>query len=181
MPGSAEIALFPAQQKARNQLAGLIGARNVVGRTLCCLVGAQGCGKTMLAKHISSDPEFGEARRIPVNLLVLDLLRDKYPDIFGFPEPSFRAEIRRWGRSLQDDVAYLIRERMLAEGLNVLDHLELLFALRLNPVTMWYADAVGRRRILLVITGRMSGQRCQVGSYTLTRADQPIVELEETE
>jgi hypothetical protein len=42
----------------------------------------------------------------------------------------------------------------------------------------WYNDAVGKRRILLVLTGRMAGQLCRCGQHTLTRGDQPIVELE---
>ena len=117
-------------------------------------------------------------QRIAVNSVVLDLLQKKYATVFDFPAHTFDSEIKRWGRALQDDVARIIRELMLDEGLNVLDHLELVWALRLNPVTLWYADAVGKRRILLVMTGRMSGQKCQIGRHTLTRADQPIVELE---
>jgi hypothetical protein len=134
----------------------------------------------MLAKHLCADPDFGPVKRIAVNSVVLDLLQEKYAAVFDFPAHRFDLEVKRWGRVLQNDVARVIREQMLDEGLNILDHLELLWALRLNPVTLWYADAVGKRRILLVMTGRMSGHQCQVGRHTLTRADQPIVELEVT-
>lgn len=178
MPGNGETQLYPNQQEARSRLAGLVGARNTGGRTLCCLVGPQGAGKTYLAKQICAEPDFGPAKRIAVNQAVLQLLEDRYSEAFDFPAGQFDQEIKRWGRSLQDDVHKAMHDQMLAEGLNILDHIELLFALRLNPVTMWYANAVGKCRILLVMTGRMAGQRCQVGHHILTRADQPIVELE---
>ena len=178
MPGSDDLTLHSNQRTARDLLAGLVGPKNIGGRTLCCLVGPQGSGKTVLAKAICSDPDFGPAKRIAINTLILDQLSHKYPEIFEFPADTFGQEIARWGQSLQNEIKQLVQDQMLAEGLNVLDHLELLFPLRLNPVTLWYADAVGKRRVLLVLTGRMSGQKCQVGHHTLTRADQPIVELE---
>lgn len=178
MPGNGEPNLYPNQLAARSRLAGLIGATNTGGRTLCCLVGPQGVGKTHLAKQICSDSEFGIAKRIAVNEVVLQLLEARFSEAFDFPAARFDQEIKRWGRALQDEVHKAVHDQMLAEGLNILDHMELLFALRLNPVTMWYANAVGKCRVLLVLTGRMAGQRCQVGHHTLTRADQPIVELE---
>lgn len=48
MPGDNKTT--PAQAKALNELRGLVGENHVGGRTLCCLIGGQGSGKTWLAE-----------------------------------------------------------------------------------------------------------------------------------
>lgn len=52
MPGNDKTT--PAQAKALKELAGLIGKDHIGGRTLCCLIGDQGAGKTWLANHIGT-------------------------------------------------------------------------------------------------------------------------------
>jgi len=178
MPGNDKET--PAQEKALQVLSGLIGKKHVGGRTLCCLVGRQGSGKSWLAKRILSLPEFGEAKYITVNLLILDMLkRDSlFKEIFEFNALSLYADIKRFGTRFRHTVHNIVAEQLLPEGLTILDHLELVFALGMDPITTWYNDAVGQQRILLVLTGRMAGQLCRCGQHTLTRGDQPIVELE---
>lgn len=178
MPGNNKTT--PAQAKALKELAGLIGNNHIGGRTLCCLIGDQGAGKTWLANHMSSQADFGEVRYVEVNNIILDLL-DKDPmfaEIFDFNAMTITTDLKRYGNQLRKTVHDLITEQFLPDGLTILDHLELVFALDMDPVTTWYNDAVGKRRILLVLTGRMAGQLCRCGQYTLTRGDQPIVELE---
>ncbi|MCY9666474.1 hypothetical protein M5X11_16135 [Paenibacillus alginolyticus] len=170
----------PAQSKALKELTGLIGKGHIGGRTLCCLIGTQGSGKTWLAKYISSQDEFGQVRYISANEIILDLFtRDPiFAEVFDFNALLITADLKRYGNRLRKAVHDLIAEQLLSDGLTILDHLELVFALGMDPVTTWYNDAVGKKRILLVLTGRMSGQLCRCGQYTLTRGDQPIVELE---
>lgn len=172
--------ITPSQEKTLKELAGLIGKDHVGGRTLCSLIGAQGTGKTWLANYIISQSIFGEVRYVSVNDVILDiLLKDTmYEEIFDFNALTLSDELKRYGNHLRKTVHNLVAEQFLLEGLTILDHLELLFALGMDPMTTWYNDAVGKRRILLILTGRMSGQLCRCGQYTLTRGDQPIVELE---
>ena len=178
MPGDNKTT--PAQAKALRELTGLIGQNHVGGRTLCCLLGAQGAGKTWLANHIASQAEFGEVRYVAVNNIILDLFaRDlMFAEVFDFNAMTITADLKRYGNRLRKAVHDLVAEQLLPDGLTILDHLELVFALGMDPITTWYNDAVGKRRILLVLTGRMAGQLCRCGQYTLTRGDQPIVELE---
>ena len=178
MPGDNKTT--PAQTKALGELAGLIGQEHVGGRTLCCLIGAQGAGKTWLANHIMSQAEFGQVRYVAVNDIILDLLASNpmYAEVFNFNAMTVTADLKRYGNRLRKAVHDLVAKQLLSDGLTILDHLELVFALGMDPMTTWYNDAVGKRRILLVLTGRMAGQLCRCGQYTLTRGDQPIVELE---
>lgn len=178
MPGDNKTT--PAQAKALKELTGLIGQDHVGGRTLCCLIGAQGAGKTWLANHIASQSEFSDVHYVAVNDIILDLLaRDlMFAEVFDFNVMTITADLRRYGNRLRKAVHDLVAEQLLPDGLTILDHLELVFALGMDPMTTWYNDAVGKRRILLVLTGRMAGQLCRCGQYTLTRGDQPIVELE---
>jgi len=170
----------PAQAKALNALIGLVGESHVGGRTLCCLIGAQGSGKTWLAEHMASLGDFGQVRYVSVNDIILELLaRDPmFAEVFDFNATTIAADLKRYGNRLRKAAHDLVAEQLLPEGLTILDHLELVFALGMDPITTWYNDAVGKRRILLVLTGRMAGQLCLSGQYTLTRGDQPIVELE---
>jgi hypothetical protein len=170
----------PAQAKALNELRGLVGEKHVGGRTLCCLIGGQGSGKTWLAEHVASLGDFGQVRYVNVNEIVLDLLAKDpiFAEVFDFNATTVPADLKRYGNRLRKAVQDLVAEQLLPEGLTILDHLELVFALGMDPMTTWYNDAVGKRRILLVLTGRMAGQLCRCGQYTLTRGDQPIVELE---
>lgn len=178
MPGNNKTT--PAQAKALRELAGLVGQSHVGGRTLCCLIGAQGAGKTWLAKHIASQKEFGQVRYVAVNDIVLNLVAGDpvLAEIFDFDATTITADLKRYGNRLRKAVHDLVAEQFLSDGLTILDHLELVFALGMDPTTTWYNDAVGKRRILLVLTGRMAGQLCRCGQDTLTRGDQPIVELE---
>lgn len=178
MPGNNKTT--PAQAKALKELIGLIGESHVGGRTLCCLIGSQGSGKTWLAEHMASLGDFGLVRYMSVNDLVLDLLAQDpmISEVFDFNAMTITADLKRYGSRLRKAVHDLVAEHLLPEGLTILDHLELVFALGLDPMTTWYNDAVGKRRILLVLTGRMAGQLCRCGQYSLTRGDQPIVELE---
>lgn len=170
----------PAQTKALNELRGLVGENHVGGRTLCCLIGGQGSGKTWLAEHVASLGDFGQVRYVNVNEIVLDLLANDpiFAEVFDFNATTVPADLKRYGNRLRKAVHDLVAEQLLPEGLTILDHLELVFALGMDPMTTWYNDAVGKRRVLLVLTGRMAGQLCRCGQYTLTRGDQPIVELE---
>ncbi|EPB6601540.1 hypothetical protein F3G54_28750 [Pseudomonas aeruginosa] len=178
MPGDNKTT--PAQAKALNELRGLVGEKHVGGRTLCCLIGGQGSGKTWLAEHVASLGDFGQVRYVNVNEIVLDLLAKDpiFAEVFDFNATTVPADLKRYGNRLRKAVQDLVAEQLLPEGLTILDHLELVFALGMDPMTTWYNDAVGKRRILLVLTGRMAGQLCRCGQYTLTRGDQPIVELE---
>ncbi len=178
MPGNDKTT--PAQAKALKELAGLIGKHNVGGRTLCCLIGGQGAGKTWLANHIGTQTEFGEVRYLAVNSIILDLLAKEpmYAEVFDFNAMTVTEDLKRYGNKLRMAVHDSVAEQMLPEGLTILDHPELVFALGMDPMTTWYNDAVGKRRILLVLTGRIAGQLCRCGQHTLTRGDQPIVELE---
>ncbi|WP_157635119.1 hypothetical protein [Burkholderia ubonensis] len=178
MPGDNKTT--SAQAKALKELAGLVGESHIGGRTLCCLIGAQGSGKTWLSEHIASQNEFGQVRYIAVNDIILDLLAKApmFDDVFYFNAMTIAADLKRYGNSLRKKVHDLVAEQLLPEGLTILDHLELVFALGMDPMTTWYNDAVGKRRILLVLTGRIAGQLCRCGQHTLTRGDQPIVELE---
>jgi hypothetical protein len=170
----------PAQAKALNELIGLVGESHVGGRTLCCLIGAQGAGKTWLAEHMTTRSEFGQVRCVSVNDFILNLLAKDpmFAEVFDFNATTITADLKRYGNRLRKAVHDLVAEKLLPDGLTILDHLELVFALGMDPMTTWYNDAVGKRRILLVLTGRMAGQLCRCGQYTLTRGDQPIVELE---
>jgi hypothetical protein len=145
----------------------LIGKEHVGGRTLCCLVGAQGSGKTWLTKRILSRPEFGECKYVPVNQLILQLIENDplFKEIFNFETTTMNTDLKRYGSRLRKNVHDLLAEQFLPEGLTILDHLELVFALGMDPVTTWYNDAVGSRRILLVLTGRMAGQLCCCDQY----------------
>lgn len=178
MPGDNKTT--PAQAKALNELIGLVGESHVGGRTLCCLIGGQGSGKTWLAEHMASLGHFGQVRYVSVNDIILDLLAKDpmFSEVFDFNATTIAADLKRYGNGLRKAVHDLVAEQLLPEGLTILDHLELVFALGMDPMTTWYNDAVGKRRILLVLTGRMAGQLCRCGQYTLTRGDQPIVELE---
>ena len=178
MPGDNKTT--PAQARALSELVGLIGESHVGGRTLCCLIGGQGSGKTWLAEHMVSLSEFGQVRYVSVNEIVLSVLGGDpmFADVFDFNATTIAADLKRYGNRLRKALHDLVTEQLLADGLTILDHLELVFALGMDPMTTWYNDAVGRRRILLVLTGRMAGQLCRCGQYTLTRGDQPIVELE---
>lgn len=178
MPGDSKAT--PAQAKALNELIGLVGKSHVGGRTLCCLIGGQGSGKTWLAEHMVSLSEFGQTRYVSVNDIILELLAKDpmYVEVFDFNSTTIAADLKRYGNRLRTVVHDLVAEQLLPGGLTILDHLELVFALGMDPMTTWYNDAVGKRRILLVLTGRMAGQLCRCGQYTLTRGDQPIVELE---
>lgn len=170
----------PAQTKALNDLIGLVGESHVGGRTLCCLIGGQGSGKTWLAEHMVSLGDFGLVRYVSVNDIILDLLAKDpmFAEVFDFNATTIAADLKRYGNRLRKAVYDLVAEQLLPDGLTILDHLEMVFALGMDPMTTWYNDAVGKRRILLVLTGRMAGQLCRCGQYTLTRGDQPIVELE---
>lgn len=178
MPGDEKAT--PAQAKALRELVGLVGQSHIGGRTLCCLIGAQGAGKTWLAKYIASQKEFGQVRYIAVNDIILTLLASDpmFAEVFDFNTTTIAADLKRYGNSLRKSVHDLVAEQVLPDGLTILDHLELVLALGMDPMTTWYNDAVGKKRILLVLTGRMAGQLCRCGQYTLTRGDQPIVELE---
>jgi hypothetical protein len=178
MPGLADPPLWPTQATAREQLRRHIGPANTAGRSLCCLVGATGTGKTVLARAVCSDPTFGTAQRLPVNALLLERLGPLFPELGNQQADTLVDELRKYGSRVQDEVQRLVRERLLDDGLTILDHLELLFVLGLDPVTLWYADAIGSRRVLLVFTGRVDGQLCLVGHRPLRRAGQPVVELE---
>lgn len=170
----------PAQAKALNELIGLVGESHVGGRTLCCLIGSQGSGKTWIAEHMLSQSEFGKVRYVSVNDIILDLLAKDpmFAEVFDFNATTIAADLKRYGNRLRMAVHDLVAEQLLPEGLTIFDHLELVFALGMDPITTWYNDAVGKRRILLVLTGRMAGQLCRCGQCTLTRGDQPIVALE---
>ncbi|MBR8323359.1 MULTISPECIES: hypothetical protein [Burkholderia cepacia complex] len=115
-----------------------------------------------------------------MNDIILDLLAKDpvFGEVFDFNATTIAADLKRYGNKFRKAVHDLATEQLLPEGLTILDHLELVFALGMDPMTTWYNDAVGNRRILLVLTGRMAGQLCRCGQYTLTRGDQPIVELE---
>lgn len=178
MPGDNKTT--PAQAKALKELIGLVGEDHVGGRTLCCLIGGQGSGKTWLAEYMTSLDDFGQVRYVSVNDIILDLLANDpiFVEVFEFNATTITANLKRYGNRLRKAVHDLVAERLLPEGLTILDHLELVFTLGMDPITTWYNDAVGKKRILLVLTGRMSGQLCRCGQYTLTRGDQPIVELE---
>ena len=181
MPGSHDKELTPGQQRARTALYGLIGPDHTGGRTLCCLVGPAGGGKTVLARHIAAEEAFGAVKYLGVNSLLLERVQshEAYRELIDFPATRFRDELRRFGESLRRDVHDWIAAEVLPDGLTILDHMGLVFTLNQDPVTIWYNDAVGKSRILAVLTGRVSGQRCLVGQHTLTRGDQPIVELED--
>ncbi len=170
----------PAQARALEQLKGLINSSNTGGRTLCCLVGRQGSGKTWLAKQITGTSEFGSARYIAVNRIILDLINEDplLKEIYKFNSDTLNSDLKRFGSRVRQAVHDRVAEQFQLEGLTVLDHMELVFALGMDPVTTWYNDAVGNKRILMVLTGRMAGQMCRCGEHTLTRGDQPIVELE---
>lgn len=170
----------PAQAKALKELVGLVGKEHAGGRTLCCLIGKQGSGKTWLAEYISTQQDFGQVRYVGVNDIILKLLDKKpiFTEIYNFNNLDIKADLRRYGSTLWKNIHDLVEELLLPEGLTILDHMELVFALGIDPMTTWYNDAVGQRRILLMLTGRMAGQLCRCGQYTLTRGDQPIVELE---
>ncbi|MES9819957.1 MAG: hypothetical protein ABW147_05170 [Candidatus Thiodiazotropha sp.] len=178
MPGDNKAT--PAQTKALDELKGLVGQSHVGGRTLCCLIGAQGAGKTWLAKQLASQNEFGQVRYLAVNDIILDLLEKEpmFAEVFEFNATTNTADLKRYGNKLRKAVHDRVAEQLLPDGLTILDHLELVFSLGMDPMTTWYNDAVGKRRILVVLTGRMAGQLCRCGQYTLTRGDQPIVELE---
>lgn len=178
MPGDNKST--PAQAKALIELKGLVGESHVGGRTLCCLIGGQGSGKTWLAEHISSIGDFGQVRYLSVNDIILDLLAKDpvFVEVFDFNASTMATDLKRFGNRLRKAVHDLVAEHLLAEGLTILDHLELVFSLDMDPITTWYNDAVGKKRILLVLTGRMAGQQCLSGQNILTRGDQPIVELE---
>ena len=178
MPGDNK--MTPAQVKALNELIGLVGEGHVGGRTLCCLIGCQGSGKTWLAEYMVSLGNFGQVRYVSVNDIILDLQAKNpiFTEVFEFNARTIAADLKRYGNRLRKEVHDLVADQLLPEGLTILDHLELVFALGMDPMTTWYNDAVGKRRILLVLTGRMAGQLCRCGQYTLTRGDQPIVELE---
>ena len=170
----------PAQAKALNELIGLVGENHVGGRTLCCLIGGQGSGKTWLAEHMMSQNEFGQVRYVSVNDIILDLLAKDpmFVEVFDSGDATAASVLKRYGSRPRQAVHDLVAQQLLPEGLTILDNLELVFALGMDPITTWYNDAVGQRRILLVLTGRMAGQQCLSGQHTLTRGDQPIVELE---
>lgn len=178
MPGDNKTT--PSQEKALIELIGLVGQSYVGGRTLCCLIGAQGIGKTWLAEHMTTRGEFGEVRYVSVNLLILDLLSKDpiFAEVHDFNATAVSANLKRYGNSLRKAVHDLVSELLLTDGLTILDHMELIIALGMDPITTWYNDAVGKKRVLLLLTGRMTGQLCRCGQYTLTRGDQPIVELE---
>ncbi len=178
MPGDNKTT--PAQAKALIELQGLIGEGHVGGRTLCCLIGSQGSGKTWLAERMAALGEFGKVRYLNVNDAILKLLAEDpiFAEVFEINAATIALELKRYGNRLRRAVHDIVAEQLLPDGLTVLDHLELVFSLGMDPMTTWYSDAVGRRRILLVLTGRMAGQLCRCGQYTLTRGDQPIVELE---
>jgi hypothetical protein len=180
MPGSSDTELTPRQQRASETLHGLIGPAHTGGRTLCCLVGPQGTGKTVLTRQVAGGTEFGEAKYVGVNELLLKAItsHDTYRELLDFPAADFNEELRRFGNSMRQDVHDWVAAEILPDGLTILDHMELVFTLGMDPVTTWYNDAVGSARVMLVLTGRISGQRCLVGQHTLTRGDQPIVELE---
>jgi hypothetical protein len=178
MPGNDKTT--PAQAKALEELTGLIGKDHIGGRTLCCLIGAQNAGKTWLANHMKSQADFGEVRYVAVNDIILDLLTKDpiFAEVFDLDAMTITDDLKRYGNRLRTAVHDLVAEQFLTDGLTILDHLDLVFTLDMDPMTTWYNDAVGNRRILLVLTGRMAGQLCRCGQYTLTRGDQPIVELE---
>ncbi|WP_409308371.1 hypothetical protein [Pseudomonas putida] len=178
MPGDNKTT--PAQAKALNELIGLVGESHIGGRTLCCLIGGQGSGKTWLAEHMASLGDFGQVRYVSVNEIILELLAKDptFAEMFEFNATTIAADLKRYGNRLRKAVHDLVAEQLLPVGLTILDHLELVFALGMDPMTTWYNDAVGKRRMLLVLTGRMAGQLCCCGQYTLTRGDQPVVELE---
>lgn len=169
-----------AQARAFGELKGLVGTQNTGGRTLCCLVGQQGTGKTWLAKYISMSSEMGIVRYVGVNQIILKLIEEDslLKDILEFDTDTLDMDLKRYGSRLRQAVHDRVAEQFLPEGLTILDHLELVFALGMDPINTWYNDAVGNKRILLVLTGRMAGQLCRCGQHTLTRGDQPIVELE---
>ncbi len=170
----------PAQYRAMEQLKGLINTSNIGGRTLCCLVGRQGSGKTWLVKRIADASEFGPTRYIAVNTIILELINEDplLKEIYEFNSETLKSDLNRFGSRVRQAVHDRVAKQFLPEGLTVLDHMELVFALGMDPVTTWYNDAVGNKRILMVLTGRMAGQMCRCGEHTLTRGDQPIVELE---
>lgn len=172
--------LTPAQLRAIEQLKGLINIRNVGGRTLCCLVGRQGSGKTWLVKQITDTSEFGSTRYIAVNNIILGIINEDplFRELYEFDTYSLNNDLKRFGIRLRQMVHDRVAEQFQSEGLTILDHMELVFALGMDPITTWYNDAVGKKRILMVLTGRMVGQMCKCGEHTLTRGDQPIIELE---
>ena len=170
----------PAQNRALEELNGLISQHNTGGRTLCCLVGGQGLGKTWLAKHISDKSEYGPTRYVTVNSIILGIINEDplLKVIYEFNSDTLSSDLKRFGSRVRQAVHDRVAEHFKSDGLTILDHMELVFALGMDPVTTWYNDAVGNKRILMVLTGRMAGQMCRCGEHTLTRGDQPIVELE---
>jgi hypothetical protein len=123
----------PAQAKALNELIGLVGESHVGGRTLCCLIGGQGSGKTWLAEHMASLGHFGQVRYVSVNDIVLDLLAKDpvFAEVFDFNSTTVPADLKRYGNRLRKAVHDLVAEQLLPEGLTIIDHLELVFALHL--------------------------------------------------
>ncbi len=94
MPGNNKTT--PAQAKALNELVGLVGESHVGGRTLCCLIGGQGSGKTWLAEHMTSLGDFGQVRYVSVNDIVLDLLAKDpmFAEVFSFNAPTVPADLK---------------------------------------------------------------------------------------
>ncbi len=178
MPG--DNLLTPSQTKALQELIGLAGRSHIGGRTLCCLIGAPGAGKTWLAHDLTSRSEFGQVAYVSVNEIILDLLAGDslFCEVFGFETATLSTDLKRYGNRLRKAVHDRVAEQFLPDGLTILDHLELVFGLGMDPIITWYNDAVGKKRLLLVLTGRMAGQLCRCGHYTLTRSDQPIVQME---
>ena len=178
MPGDNKTT--PAQAKALNELIGLVGEKPrwrpdpLLPDRRSRIRKNMACGTHGDAERIWADPLFR------VNDIILDLLAKDplFAEVFDFNAMTIVADLKRYGNRLRKAVHDLVAEQLLPEGLTILDHLELVFALGMDPMTTWYNDAVGKRRILLVLTGRMAGQLCRCGQYTLTRGDQPIVELE---
>jgi len=79
------------------------------------------------------------------------------------------SDLKRFGSRVRQAVHDRVAEQFQLDGLTVLDHMELVFALGMDPVTTWYNDAVGNKRILMILTGRMAGRMCRCGAHTLTR------------
>lgn len=67
-----------------------------------------------------------------------------FAEVFDFNATTITTDLKRYGNRLRKEVHDLVTEQ-LPEGLTIIDHLELVFALGMDPMTTWYNDAVGKK------------------------------------